>query len=254
MDFVMQKNGRSSVASSPPRVRIPWALNNPRHKPSHKAWQLWAAISVFAVALSACSTTPEIVACAAADWVDLGERDGAAGETKGQFNDMADKCGDRGLLVDRAAYDKGYQIGLAQYCSPQGGFAAGFRGENYEDVCPMEAEVSFLTAYGFGERLMRLEKDEKDARKKLSKARSDLDHYRFSLKDAQSRLRNPYASGPEVSAAHRDIDFFSSEVARLQQEVPNLTIASDEAESVLEKFKTELATTGLSADAPSLRR
>lgn len=198
-------------------------------------------------ALASCANSPKDVACSTADFFALGREDGRGGDKDRSFKNMADACEDRGLPVDEEAYRNGYDAGLAMYCTPKGGFHAGLDHDSYEKVCPADAEVAFLVAFEMGDRLRRLETQAKDARRDISQAKKDRDRNAFSLNDALSRLRDTFAAGPDIAVAHRDVEYHRSEVQRLDEMIPKLEAAAEEADRALQEYREALAANGMIA-------
>ena len=54
------------------------------------------------------------------------------------------------MTPDRAAYESGRAEGVAAYCTPAGGYAAGRAGRAYEGVCAADTPDEFFAAYRHG--------------------------------------------------------------------------------------------------------
>ncbi|MEO1015093.1 MAG: DUF2799 domain-containing protein [Pseudomonadota bacterium] len=204
-------------------------------------------ISVVAAALAvaACAGSPGPLACAEADWFSLGQEDGLVGARKGAFKSRADQCEDADAPVRRDLYDEGYGAGLAAYCTAAGGFHAGRDALKYEDVCAAEETAAFLTAYGLGEKLRRMEAAAEDAASRHQKALKDFDMNKFSLKVARNRLNDPYAAGSDVTAARSDVEYHVGELRRLDAALPKLSQKAATAAAELAAYKAELVAAGL---------
>ncbi len=191
-------------------------------------------------ALAACAGSPEPLACADADWFELGQRDGLVGASKGEFKSREDRCEDADAPVRSDLYEEGYAAGLAAYCTAEGGFQAGRDELKYEDACAPPQEAAFLAAFEIGRDLRRLEVAAADAREDHEKALRDLDRHRFSLRIARNRVNDSYAAGPDVAAARADVDYHAGEVRRLDGAAPKLRARLEEADAALAAFKAEL--------------
>lgn len=208
--------------------------------------KLIVAIAV-AVMLAGCAGTPKTVACGETDWFTLGREDALAGEKDGRFKSVADACEDRLAPVFPDAYRRGFAEGLADYCTPEGGFRAGHAGRSYKDLCPTETEVAFLASFEMGERLRRMEAKMTDADRAVAQARKDRDRNAFNLDRAFARLRDNNAAGPEVAAAHRDMEFYSGEVASLDAAIPQLEADARTQAARLAAFRRKLTDAGITA-------
>lgn len=110
---------------------------------------LIAALSVLTL-LSACASLSR-EECAAGDWAGIGARDGAAGRDEAvQFERHVSACARVDIVPDRAAWSRGYSVGLQQYCTPRRGVSEGEAGRLYRGVCPAASEPGFLRGYELG--------------------------------------------------------------------------------------------------------
>jgi hypothetical protein len=108
----------------------------------------WIILLVAVFALGSCASISK-EECLAGDWAGIGARDGAAGQVAdAQFSRHIDACAKVAVTPDRAAWTRGYQAGLAQYCTPASGLREGLAGRRYGQVCPNPA--GFLEAYDIG--------------------------------------------------------------------------------------------------------
>src|SRR5699024_9618337 len=78
--------------------------------------------------LSGCATmSPE--QCLTADWSQRGYKDGRAGFTSNRVAKHHKACSKVGVIPNLAAYRKGYERGLAQYCTPANAVEQGRNGK-----------------------------------------------------------------------------------------------------------------------------
>lgn len=142
--------------------------------------------------LAACATLNEDE-CKTVNWQQLGDIDGAAGHPATRIAKHHKACEKHKLTVDPVAYERGWQGGIARFCTPQNGFSLGRRGGNYNNSCPSEFAGAFVSAYRPARALHDAESDLQSAESEFDRALRDvslLSHPR--TKEDLQRLR--YAS------------------------------------------------------------
>lgn len=123
-----------------------------------------------AAALAGCNTLSE-EECRHADWVRIGQQDGANGYTAARLDEHAKACGEIGIVPDGRAYARGREQGLLSYCQPTVGRSKGADGASYYGVCTGAAETAFLRGYTVGKQihdLKRLQDSNRRQRKELT--------------------------------------------------------------------------------------
>ena len=123
-----------------------------------------------AAALAGCNTLSE-KECRHADWVRIGQQDGANGYTAARLDEHAKACGEIGIVPDGRAYARGREQGLLSYCQPTVGRSKGADGASYYGVCTGAAETAFLRGYTVGKQihdLKRLQDSNRRQRKELT--------------------------------------------------------------------------------------
>lgn len=159
------------------------------------------------VAVAGCATLDEDQ-CRSVDWVTLGTLDGREGFPTRRVLDHAKACAQYGLPVDQAAWLRGWESGIRNYCTPQRGYSEGRDGARYRDACPAEVERGFLAAYRPAKRVADAEND-------LRAAQDTLERTQDKLVDlAAAEDRDP----EEVEALRRTLRFEQDELRRAQRE------------------------------------
>ena len=103
---------------------------------------------VAVVSLAAGCSTMDADECRAATWSGLGYADASKGKDVSMAGDRAQACSEHGYRMDMAAYQRGWNEGLKEFCTFPGGQAFGDRGGNYKPgYCPPGAESQFLASY-----------------------------------------------------------------------------------------------------------
>ena len=173
---------------------------------------------IFALALCvwlmACATmTPN--ECKAANWGEVGLRDGLAGAALPVLNDRVKDCAEAQVPVDTPRYLQGRDQGLLQYCRIENAVPLGLNGKSYDGVCPAAMDGEFRRRFkvgrdvhvarnelrslesrrGTGEERLRSaanDDDRRRARDALSELDSDMRRARDRVRDAEwvlDRLR-----------------------------------------------------------------
>lgn len=157
------------------------------------------------LALSGCASMSESE-CKVADWLRIGQRDGAQGRPESRLADHAEACGKVGIQPDAVQYRRGWDQGVASYCTPDVGWREGLAGRSYHGVCRGRGEAEFLRYHRAGSEVYRVEQaissnhGEIDRlEEQLRKARTDEERKRLRdrlrvLDREQAQLRQQAAS------------------------------------------------------------
>ncbi len=99
--------------------------------------------------LTGCATmTPN--ECKAANWGQVGLRDGLAGSGLSVLNDRVKDCAEAQVPVDTPRYLQGRDQGLLQYCRIENAAPLGLNGKSYDGVCPAAMDVEFRHRFKVG--------------------------------------------------------------------------------------------------------
>lgn len=91
--------------------------------------------------------------CRAADWYDIGIRDGASGRHEEYVIEHAAACERVGVAPDRERWLAGRERGLERYCTASSGYRVGLAGGSYNDVCFANGEFEFLRGFDVGSKI-----------------------------------------------------------------------------------------------------
>lgn len=135
--------------------------------------------------------------CVEGDWYGIGERDGRSGHVAdSRFARHTDACARVEIRPDRSQWDRGYEAGLAHYCTPQSGLREGRAGRSYRGVCPAATEPRFMQGHSLGmaenrqrERIRRTEREIRQLTAQNRELRDQLDDHDDS-RDLRRQLRN----------------------------------------------------------------
>ncbi|MES2962641.1 MAG: DUF2799 domain-containing protein [Bdellovibrionota bacterium] len=163
--------------------------------------------ALFVIGLASCShqsKTAVADACAGIDWWETGRTDGVSGHSTFRLDDHKRRCNSGESPVDVDLYLNGRDAGLIDFCTPQQGFSAGRSGANYENVCPLHLEETFLRSYDAGVRLSKLENQDTELESRIANL---------------SRLLSNQQAGPAVRA---QVDQLRGRRAELISEISKL--------------------------------
>lgn len=141
--------------------------------------------------------------CLAADWYDVGVRDGANGRPEEYIIEHAQACQRVAVAPDRERWLAGRERGLARYCTVRNGYAVGSAGGAFNEVCFAGGELEFRRGWELGSRMHalqsrinELERQSREVESRLRRAdkpADDEDHLALSDReraDLRRRLRD----------------------------------------------------------------
>lgn len=113
--------------------------------------------------------------CAKTSWAQKGELDGSNGESLSLFSKYQQQCHEHGVVISKANYTHGYNIGLRKFCTYKSGYKHGLEGSDPFTECN-QINPSFTKGYeeGFREfqifaRKKKIEEEKDSERKKAVK-------------------------------------------------------------------------------------
>lgn len=137
-----------------------------------------AALIAFS-ALASCATLNE-EECQSTNWLQLGQKDGMAGQPADYVDNHRRACGEHGLPVDQTQWSVGWQQGIRAFCTPDNGLIHGREGRYYANSCPPELKAGFDGAY-------RVAKALHDARQSRDRLISEISTLEADLRKAEDR-------------------------------------------------------------------
>ena len=164
-----------------------------------------AAVAVGFAALASCATLNK-EECQAANWLELGRQDGAAGRSPGHIDAHRRACSEHKLPVDQSQWQIGWEEGIRHYCTAENGLLQGREGRSYAHSCPPELKSEFENAYFVAKAVYdaRLSRDRlaldlqtkirelRDAKTPEERRRIEIaiDDIRLQMRRADDRLRD----------------------------------------------------------------
>ena len=145
--------------------------------------KLCGLASLLALALTGGCAGMSEEECVTADWEMIGYEDGIAGQPAGRIADHRVACADHGVTPDMAAYRRGREQGLQEYCRPDQAYQLGRRGGRYSGVCPVQVASQVAAAYEAGRQIYDLES-------RIRRTEGEIRHREQELSGLQAALEN----------------------------------------------------------------
>ncbi len=191
----------------------------------------WIVALFACVLMSGCETmSPK--ECQAANWSDVGMRDGVNGERLTMLDERVKDCAKAGTPVDTRAYLGGRERGLQSYCRLDNAATLGLNGSAYHGVCPGAIDAEFRRRHqtGYAVQALRTQVNDMDSRtrrlerrlrdadqdedKQLKKAEKDEDRKRIRKEfDDKRRQWRRELSDLDRDIRHARHDLRSAEIA-----------------------------------------
>jgi hypothetical protein len=111
--------------------------------------------------------------CASANWETRGSLDGQNGSPLSLLSSHAKACAKIGVSPNAGLYNKGHANGVKLYCTPRNALAKGRINAEYNDVCPVALEATFLSSFvdGLELNLYKVEQEKAVAESRLFRLR-----------------------------------------------------------------------------------
>ena len=184
--------------------------------------QLKTVFLALAIAgLSGCATMSGDE-CLTSDWEAIGYEDGARGYTSEQLGARRKACAKHGVTPDFAAYQRGREQGLAEYCQPGRGFNVGSSGGRYYGVCSAHNEADFLDAYNAGHHLYALRSNVNRATNAINARERELDRIRDDMSTKEAALISDETTAEERVVLLLDLKDLSERTGQLEAEIRDL--------------------------------
>jgi len=127
--------------------------------------------------------------CRAGNWEAVGQHDGSNGAPPERWSEHEQTCGKYGVAFDQAAWRRGYEKGIDEYCSPEHAVQVGLRGTSYpESTCPPDVAPQFLGHWQAGrvvyeqrQRVRQLEQRKAELEQALRTTNSGQDGYSIRM-------------------------------------------------------------------------
>lgn len=100
--------------------------------------------------LTSCATLNE-QQCKTGNWQEIGRQDGARGFSASRVTSHSKACQEHGILVNNSEYQRGYDVGVRDYCTYENGYQMGKSGVmGSQATCPSDLATAFSSAISKG--------------------------------------------------------------------------------------------------------
>lgn len=181
---------------------------------------------VLSLFIASCATMSE-EECLAADWLVVGEADGAAGYSpQSRFAEYVSDCSKIGVTPDQTLWNQGYQKGLTRFCTPMNGLNRGQRGAGYTNICSSTTAAGFYRGYELGKRAYDLRRQIKAAESSIATKQTTISQTFQTIgeMDEVGRLRAEYEIADlnrQINAEQRKIGRLSGDLALVERDISN---------------------------------
>ena len=182
----------------------------------------WASAIVLGLLVAGCASMDE-EECRAADWGAIGYEDGVRGVPASYIGERRQACADHGVTPDFAAYRRGREEGLREFCTPASGFRLGRKGRALAAVCPSELEGDFRDAYKSGREIYQAAAVVRSTSSRLEHKQRELDGVRSSITSKTSELIVPSTGTERRIELLVEIQELNSRKQTLRSEIKRLS-------------------------------
>lgn len=202
---------------------------------------LWAAVAMLAMSGCASMSSEE---CIATDWMAVGYEDGARGYTSERFSTHRKACAKHGVTADFAAYQRGREQGLVEYCQAGRGFNVGVNGGRYYGVCSVDSEQDFLDGYNVGHQLYTLRSNVSRTSASISSKEHELDSVHDEIRGKEAALISSETTTEERILILADLKDLSEHTGRLEAEIRDLHEQLARYQVALDNYQAHVADYG----------
>lgn len=182
--------------------------------------------------------------CVTSDWEAIGYEDGARGYSSEQLGARRKACAKHGVTPDFAAYQRGREQGLVEYCQPGRGFSVGSGGGRYNGVCSAHNEADFLEAYNAGQHLYMLRSNVNRATNAINARERELDRIRDDMTAKEAALISSETTSEERVVLLLDLKELSERTGQLEAEIKGLYDERARHQVELENYQVALVDFG----------
>jgi hypothetical protein len=178
--------------------------------------------------------------CRSMDWQVIGYEDGGRGHPLERIGQHRKACAKYGVAPDLAAYQRGREQGLQEYCRPANGFRVGAAGGSYAGVCPRELEASFMDAYTSGHHLYELHARVAGIEDRLENKQDELERVEESLAKTSAAIISSESTTERRAQALIEAKHLAEEVGRLKSDIEQLQTDLALSESDVVSYRATL--------------
>lgn len=200
-------------------------------------------IALTLAGLSGCATMSGDE-CLTSDWEAIGYEDGARGYTADQLGQRRKACAKHGVTPDFAAYQRGRDQGLVEYCQPGRAFNVGASGGRYNGVCRAELEADFLDAYNAGHHLYALRSNVNRATSSINAKENELKRIKDDMLQNEAALIDSETTTEGRIILLSELKDMSERTGQLEAQIKELYDERARHEVELENYQAALVDFG----------
>ena len=172
-------------------------------------------------AVASCQTLSK-EECQIADWEVIGRNDGAAGyNPQDRFAGHVKACSRIGVAPDQTLWQRGFDQGLRNYCTPMNGLAAGRAGKSYANVCPGNSSEGFLRGYNLGKSAYSKEDEIRGIESSIRSLEYEISRLEKDARKESDRLRLEQIYN-DIRSNERRIGDYRRDIDRLRFELDGI--------------------------------
>ena len=200
----------------------------------------WLLASVLlSLLVSGCATMGK-KECLNAQWQNVGYEDGAKGYNASRIGTYRKSCAEYDISPNLAAYTKGRQQGLAEWCTPSNGYYQGTRGASYKGVCPKALESDFELAMSQGRAVYDYQKKIRNQEKLIARLKGDYNATEEQISSLEKELIGDQAHPQRRRVLLDDIRAAETELELLQDNISEADFVLSKMRRNLNKMKTKM--------------
>ena len=178
-------------------------------------------VPTYLLFLAGCATMNKSE-CQVANWEIIGLEDASAGRPNSYIGQHRSACAEYGVSPDLNSYMKGYERGLAQFCTYENGLSMGSQGRGYSGICKGAAANQFLSGYNKGKHDYELRRQIANLKSEISRLHTRLHHIDTQIDRKEDAI---VASGTTAEVRRNllsEIEALREEKLAIELDLPNI--------------------------------
>lgn len=149
--------------------------------------------------------------CQSTDWFAVGRDTGVKGQPSDKIMSTQNACQKKGVDISLEQYQKGWQMGISEYCSPDNAFNLGFKKKSPSKYCPIDMKSDFDQFYAWGKEAFGLEKD---VRSKESKLKSKVKALNAATKKKEKLEKEVKTLEEQTKSLNEKVDSIENQMKK----------------------------------------
>lgn len=139
--------------------------------------------------------------CLVANWREVGFSDASQGYTQARVAEHRAACAQAQVTVNLDEYNKGFELGLKNYCTANTGFDLGGKGAGYPDQCNEKTYPQVRAGFKQGQAVYNVQRQRNEVERELQDKREQSKALTEQIAQNRSRADNKALSSSERSKA-----------------------------------------------------